>query len=154
MRKIVTAVSAAALSLSMLASAVPALAVSGYDSAYAGESAFVNISPGQTLNFQVFFANTGTTTWSKGTGTEVDLAACLEDKTTCNAQDAPLSSAWLPRWRLAACAPSGAIKQQLALAGVARERCRALELCAGFVEATKLFQEVAAHARQEVVAPE
>src|SRR5256885_1588541 len=88
MRKIVTAVTAAALSLSMLAAAVPALAVSGYDSAYAGESAFVNISPGQTLNFQVFFANTGTTTWSRGTGTQVDLAACLEDKTTCNAQDA------------------------------------------------------------------
>ena len=62
MRKIVTAVSAAALSLSMLAAAVPALAVTGYDSAYVGESAFVNISPGQTLNFQVFFANTGTTT--------------------------------------------------------------------------------------------
>jgi hypothetical protein len=97
MRKIVTAVSAAALSLSMLASAVPALAVSGYDSAYAGESAFVNISPGQTLNFQVFFANTGTTTWSRGTGTQVDLAACLEDKTTCNAQDATEAS-WNSGW--------------------------------------------------------
>src|SRR5256714_4486200 len=98
MRKIVTAVSAAALSLSMLASAVPALAVSGYDSAYAGESAFVNISPGQTLNFQAFFANTGTTTWSKGTGTEVDLAACLEDKPTCNPQDpaeASCNTGWL-----------------------------------------------------------
>src|SRR5438552_988612 len=92
MRKIVTAVSAAALSLSMLASAVPALAVTGYDSAYAGESAFVNISPGQTQNFQVFFANTGTTTWSRGTGTQVDLAACLEDKVTCNAQDATEAS--------------------------------------------------------------
>jgi len=97
MRKIVTAVSAAALSLSMLASAVPALAVSGYDSAYAGESAFVNISPGQTLNFQVFFANTGTTTWSRGTGTQVDLAACLEDKVTCNAQDAT-EAAWNSGW--------------------------------------------------------
>src|SRR5947207_12180 len=97
MRKIVTAVTAASLALSMLASAVPALAVSGYDSAYAGESAFVNISPGQTLNFQVFFANTGTTTWSKGTGTEVDLAACLEDKTTCNAQDASEAS-WNSGW--------------------------------------------------------
>ena len=43
MRKIVTAVTAAALSLSMLASAVPALAVTGYDSAYAGESAFVPV---------------------------------------------------------------------------------------------------------------
>jgi hypothetical protein len=97
MRKIVTAVSAAALSLSMLASAVPALAVTGYDSAYAGESAFVNISPGQTQNFQVFFVNTGTTTWSRGTGTQVDLAACLEDKVTCNAQDATEAS-WNSGW--------------------------------------------------------
>src|SRR5947207_886533 len=97
MRKIVTAVTAAALSLSMLAAAVPASAVTGYDSAYAGESAFVNISPGQTLNFQVFFANTGTTTWSRGTGTQVDLAACLEDKTTCNAQDATEAS-WNSSW--------------------------------------------------------
>src|SRR5207302_2198509 len=97
MRKIVTAVSAAALSLSMLAGAVPALAVTGYDSAYAGESAFVNISPGQTQNFQVFFANTGTTTWSRGTGTQVDRAACLEDKVTCNAQDATEAS-WNSGW--------------------------------------------------------
>src|SRR5947208_17086556 len=97
MRKIVTAVSAASLALSMLAAAVPALAVTGYDSAYAGESAFVNISPGQTQNFQVFFANTGTTTWSRGTGTQVDLAACLEDKVTCNAQDATEAS-WNSGW--------------------------------------------------------
>jgi len=97
MRKIVTAVTAAALSLSMLASAGPALAVTGYDSAYAGESAFVNISPGQTLNFQVFFANTGTTTWTRGSGTQVDLAACLEDKVTCNAQDASEAS-WNSGW--------------------------------------------------------
>ena len=97
MRKIVTAVSAAALSLSMLATAVPALAVTGYDSAYAGESAFVNISPGQTLNFQVFFANTGTTTWSRGTGTQVDLAACLSDKVTCNAVEAA-NAAWNSGW--------------------------------------------------------
>jgi len=97
MRKIVTAVSAAALSLSMLATAVPALAVTGYDSAYAGESAFVNISPGQTLNFQVFFANTGTTTWSRGTGTQVDLAACLSDKVTCNAVEAANAS-WNSGW--------------------------------------------------------
>jgi hypothetical protein len=97
MRKIVTAVTAAALSLSMLAAAVPALAVSGYDSAYAGESAFVNISPGQTLNFPVFFAHTGTTTWSRGTGTQVDLAACLADRCTCNAQDASEAS-WNSGW--------------------------------------------------------
>jgi IPT/TIG domain-containing protein len=97
MRKIVTAVTAASLALSMLATAVPASAVSGYDSAYAGESAFVNISPGQTQSFQVFFANTGTTTWSRGTGTQVDLAACLEDKVTCNAQDATEAS-WNTGW--------------------------------------------------------
>jgi len=97
MRKIVTAVSAASLALSMLAMAVPASAVTGYDSAYAGESAFVNISPGQTQSFQVFFANTGTTTWSRGTGTQVDLAACLDDKTTCNAQDATEAS-WNSGW--------------------------------------------------------
>jgi hypothetical protein len=97
MRKIVTAVSAAALALSMVAMAVPASAVTGYDSAYAGESAFVNISPGQTLNFQVFFANTGTTTWSRGTGTQVDLAGCLDDKTTCNSQDATEAS-WNSGW--------------------------------------------------------
>jgi hypothetical protein len=99
MRKITTAITAAALAFSMLAAAVPAAAaVPGYDSAYAGESAFVNINPGETRNFQVFFANTGTTTWTRGTGTQVDLAACLEDKVTCNAQDAseaPWNNGWL-----------------------------------------------------------
>src|SRR5437868_980393 len=88
MRKITTAVTAVALSLSMLAMAVPAAAVASYDSAYASESAFVNIAPGQTQSFQVIFVNTGTTTWTRGTATQVDLAACLDDKTTCNSQDA------------------------------------------------------------------
>ncbi|MDQ2912817.1 MAG: Ig-like domain-containing protein, partial [Chloroflexota bacterium] len=40
---------------------------------------------------------TGTTTWSRGTGTQVDLAACLDDKTTCNAQDAAEAS-WNSGW--------------------------------------------------------
>jgi hypothetical protein len=98
MRKITTAITAAALALSMVAQAVPtAAAVPGYDSAYAGESAFVFISAGQTQNFQVFFANTGTTAWQKGTGTQVDLAACLEDKVTCNAQDAS-EATWNSGW--------------------------------------------------------
>jgi hypothetical protein len=97
MRKITTAITAAALAFSMLAQAVPAAAVAGYDSAYAGESAFVFIQPGQTQNFQVFFANTGTTAWQRGTGTQVDLAACLEDKVTCNAQDASEAS-WNSGW--------------------------------------------------------
>ena len=104
MRKITTAITAAALAFSMLAAAVPAAAVTGYDSAYAGESAFVNIVGGQTQNFQVFFANTGTTSWIKGTGTQVDLAACLEDKVTCNAQDASeatWNSGWLSATRYA-----------------------------------------------------
>jgi hypothetical protein len=88
----------------MLAAAVPAAAVTGYDSAYAGESAFVNITPGQTQNFQVFFANTGTTSWTKGSATQVDLAACLEDKVTCNqleASKAGWNSGWLSTTRYA-----------------------------------------------------
>ena len=104
MRKITTAITAAALAFSMMAAAVPAAAVTGYDSAYAGESAFVNIVGGQTQNFQVFFANTGTTSWVKGTSTQVDLAACLEDKVTCNAQDASeatWNSGWLSATRYA-----------------------------------------------------
>jgi hypothetical protein len=104
MRKITTAITAAALAFSMMAAAVPAAAVTGYDSAYAGESAFVNIVGGQTQNFQVFFANTGTNSWVKGTGTQVDLAACLEDKVTCNAQDASeatWNSGWLSAVRYA-----------------------------------------------------
>jgi uncharacterized repeat protein (TIGR01451 family) len=82
----------------------PAVAVTGYDSAYAGESAFVTISPGETANFQVFFMNTGTLTWTRGTDTQVDLAACLSDKVTCNAQDpadAPWNSGWMSTVRYA-----------------------------------------------------
>src|SRR2546429_6235202 len=75
----------------------PALAVTGYDSAYSGESAFVNIQPGETQSFQVFFSNTGTLTWTKGGDTQVDLAACLADKVTCNAQD-PADSTWNSGW--------------------------------------------------------
>jgi hypothetical protein len=75
----------------------PALAVTGYDSAYSGESAFVTINPGETKAFQVFFSNTGTLTWTKGGETQVDLAACLADKMTCNAQD-PADSIWNSGW--------------------------------------------------------
>ena len=96
MRKIVVALTAASLAVSMLAMAIPAAAaVSGYDSSYAGESAFVNLSPGQSNEFQVFFANTGTTTWTVGGASQVDLAACLDDKVTCNAQDAT-EATWNP----------------------------------------------------------
>jgi IPT/TIG domain-containing protein len=96
MRKIVVAFTAAALAVSMLASAIPAAAaVSGFDSAYAGESAFVSLTPGQSNEFQVFFANTGATTWTVGSTSQVDLLACMEDKVTCDAQDAT-EATWNP----------------------------------------------------------
>lgn len=104
MRKIAVAFTAMTLALSMLAQSVPAMAAAGYDSSYAGESAFVSLAPGQSNEFQVFFANTGTTTWTVGSTTEVDLAACLEDKVTCNAQDAteaPWNSGWKSATRYA-----------------------------------------------------
>jgi hypothetical protein len=67
--------------------------IPGYDSQYAGESAFLQLAtPGMEGTFQVYFANTGTVTWRKGTPTEVALAVCLPDKTTCNV-DSPLK-AW------------------------------------------------------------
>src|SRR5258708_34085464 len=46
-----------------------------------------------------------------------------------------------------------AVEEEVALAGVAGEGRGALELGAGLVEAAELFQEVAAHAGQEVVSP-
>lgn len=45
------------------------------------------------------------------------------------------------------CARSGALEQELALSCVAGERCRALELRTGIVEAVELGEKVAAHAR-------
>src|SRR5438552_17118930 len=51
------------------------------------------------------------------------------------------------------CASSGPLEKQLALARVARERCRTLELPTRLVYAADLSQEVAAHARQEVIVP-
>lgn len=64
----------------------------GFDSAYAGEGSFLTLRPGQSGTFTVFFWNIGTTSWTKGTATQVDLAACLDDKVTCNAQDAAESA--------------------------------------------------------------
>lgn len=88
---------------SVTAAPTPARAV-GFDSAYAGESAFLVLSRGQTGTFTVFFSNTGTVSWVRGTSTQVDLVACLEDKVTCNAQDATevaFSSGWLSLTRYA-----------------------------------------------------
>src|SRR2546426_1351455 len=56
--------------------------------------------------------------------------------------------------RRSARARGGTLEEQGALAGVARERGRALELRPRFVEAAKLEEEVAPHARQEMVARE
>lgn len=78
--------------------AVPGPAVSaasGFDSAYAGESAFLTLYPGRSGTFSVFFFNVGATSWVKGTATQVDLAACLEDKTICDRQD-PSEAAFDP----------------------------------------------------------
>ncbi len=66
-------------------------AVPGFDSAYAGESSFLTIGPGNSYQFQVFFLNTGTVTWRKGTTTQVNLAVCLPDQVTCNVES-PLAS--------------------------------------------------------------
>lgn len=84
MRGIATAVAAASLAVSLVIQAEPAAAVAGYDSEYAGESAFLAIAPGTPQSFTVFFMNTGTTPWAKGTPTQVNLAICRADKTTCN----------------------------------------------------------------------
>ena len=54
----------------------PAAAVSGFDSRIAGQSANLNVVRGSSYSFLVFAENTGTTTWTKGTATQLDLANC------------------------------------------------------------------------------
>src|SRR5204862_8127257 len=87
MRKISVAITAAALAVSMLAYAIPAAAAAGFDSAYAGESAFVSLAAGQRNEFQVFFANTGNTTWTRGASVQVEREGRLADTPPCNAQE-------------------------------------------------------------------
>ena len=82
MRFVVTPI--IALILMVGPSSGQASAVVGYDSDYAGESAFLNIAPGPSQPFQVFFKNTGMTTWQKNTASQVNLSICRADKTTCN----------------------------------------------------------------------
>ncbi len=93
LRPLFVALAAAALLLAP-ATALHADAVEGYDSAYVGESAFVSLTPGDSNEFQVFFQNAGTVTWIVGSSTQVDLAACLADKVTCDV--APVNAAWNP----------------------------------------------------------
>ncbi|MBI3522234.1 MAG: hypothetical protein HY071_03925 [Chloroflexi bacterium] len=99
MRRIVTSIMALALGLSLVVglAPAPAAAVAGFDSAYQFESAFLSLAPGDTGTFSVFFANTGTTAWVKGTANQVNLATCLSDKLTCNVppENAAFASAWL-----------------------------------------------------------
>lgn len=79
---------AAALLATTMVPSGPTLAAAEFDSAFAGESAFLTLAPGQTGTFTVFFLNTGATSWVKGSGTQVDLAACRDDQVTCDIQDA------------------------------------------------------------------
>lgn len=87
MRKIMSAgvaISLLASIFAMLGSSKADALVPGYDSAYAGESAFLTMTPGATGTFTVFFQNRGSTTWVRGSSTQVDLFACLDDKVTCD----------------------------------------------------------------------
>jgi hypothetical protein len=68
--------------------AAPARAAVGFESAYQFESAFLTLHPGESGVFSAFFANTGTTSWVKGTTTQVNLAVCALDKVTCNTTSA------------------------------------------------------------------
>lgn len=98
LHKILTAVTALAVVASLLAGAAgQAAAVTGYDSAYFGESAFLTLGPGQSGQFAVGFNNTGSTGWLTGSTSQVDLAICLPDKTTCNttSPNAAFASNWL-----------------------------------------------------------
>jgi hypothetical protein len=98
LHKILTAVTALAVVASLLAGAAgQAAAVTGYDSAYFGESAFLTLGPGQSGQFAVGFNNTGSTGWLTGSASQVDLAVCLPDKVTCNttSPNAAFASAWL-----------------------------------------------------------
>ena len=97
MQRIVSAITALALALSFLGStAQPAAAVTGYDSAYFGESAFLTLAPGTTGQFVAIFTNTGPTGWVRGTASQVNLAVCLADKVTCNV--ASPNAAWASGW--------------------------------------------------------
>ena len=82
MRFVVTPIIALVLTLGL--SSGQASAAEGYDSDYAGESAFLNIGPGPSQPFQVFFKNMGTTAWQKNTTSQVNLAICRADKTSCS----------------------------------------------------------------------
>ncbi len=99
MRRISTAITAAALALSMTLglNAGTAQAAAGYDSAYQFESAFLSLAPSDSGTFAVFFANTGSTAWVKGSSTQVNLAICDSSKVFCNigSTNAAFAVSWL-----------------------------------------------------------
>jgi hypothetical protein len=73
----------------------PARAAGEFDSAYLFESVFLtNLIPGDSGTFAVFFTNEGAHSWVVGAPTQVNLAACRDDKVTCNVQ--PVTAAWNP----------------------------------------------------------
>jgi len=81
--------------LGPLAAAMSARAAADFDSAYVFESAYLaNLREGDTGTFVAFFMNTGALNWTFGTPTQVNLAACREDKVTCNV--APKQFNWNP----------------------------------------------------------
>jgi hypothetical protein len=86
MRRLTAAILGSGLALTLLfgAQQSQAEAVAGYDSSYFGESAFLTLNPGDTGQFVVIFTNTGSTGWVKNSDSQVNLAACLDDKVTCN----------------------------------------------------------------------
>ncbi|TMB99756.1 MAG: hypothetical protein E6J42_02420 [Chloroflexi bacterium] len=70
-----------AISLSSSATVVSAEALeapAGFDSSYQGESAFLTMHRGDSGQFQVFFGNTGSTTWVRPSATEVVLSVCVD----------------------------------------------------------------------------
>ncbi len=71
----------------------PAAAVTGFDSQIVSTSASLNLSRGQTGQFVVTATNTGTTTWGRGTATQVDIAFCCPVTTS---PFAAWNNGWLP----------------------------------------------------------
>ena len=99
-RAVATLTAATAMALAMILQALPAAAVAGYDSNYFGESAFVAISPGGNNQFAVGFTNTGTTGWTVGTASQVDLGTCggTQQTSSCTMGTPPVNSAWASGW--------------------------------------------------------
>jgi len=80
-----------------LAEVVPPTAAAdfGYEGQFAGESANVMLLPGQTQSFQLFFANTGTITWTRGSPSQVNLAVCAGGACNVTSPNAAWNNGWL-----------------------------------------------------------